>query len=627
MASYPSPAPLAFPQRGVKSCIEAPFNGFSPPLLHAPRLSETALDSLRRAFDAQLHHPTEGMWTALGAIATILEAMAEDRCEPFLYISSLDPGVGKTSAVVHFIRALLASPHHEDASVLVCLKRHEQIREFVNAAELDRSEFAILTADKALNALGADGINQTRILLTTQSMIERRTQGRTFQNVQVFHFLDQPRNVRIWDEAILPGTALTLTRDGIAHLFDPLRGRSPAFAADLEALFNTLKAAEDGDVIGLPDLEAKHGVELLDLLRNSRTQADNKAVSYAETLSKLLGTRVVIRNDGAYGATLVAYEDTMPPDMAPMLVLDASARVRETYKLWEKGRGGIKFLPSAVKSYQNLTIYLWDHGGGKKAFERDGWVLLDGIAAAIVSKPHEPWLVIHHTNLNGFDVKAGLRSSLPSHCFANISFVNWGAHDATNQFGHIPNVILAGTLFYRNSYYEALGRLALGLPASQGKLPEEVLQHIAAGEQAHLILQALCRSRVRRCVEGGCPKTNAYVIGSARFGFDKIIETTFPGARIVPWEPVQRALNGKIGEAERFLDQRLNKDGLKSVTANEVMAAIGWKDKANFRRDIRHHEDFIRALDRLGIYESQAPGAVVRFVRNPFKPVQEPGDF
>jgi len=194
------------------------------------------------------------MWIGIKAIIETMEAMAEDRCEPLLYVSSLDPGVGKTSAVVHFIRALLASPHHEDASVLVCLKRREQIREFVNAAQLDRSDFAILTADKELNELGADDINQARVLLTTHSMIEKRTQGRTFRNVQAFHYLDQPRNVRIWDEAILPGTTLTLTRDGIAHLFDPLRGRSPAFAADLEALFNTLKAAEDGAVIDLPDL-------------------------------------------------------------------------------------------------------------------------------------------------------------------------------------------------------------------------------------------------------------------------------------------------------------------------------------------------------------------------------------
>jgi hypothetical protein len=624
MSSCQIPDPLSFPQRGVKSCIEAPFNRNSPPL-HAPKLSETTFDSLRRTFDAQLHHPTEGMWTALKAIATTLEAMAEDRCEPLIYVSSLDPGVGKTSAVVHFIKALLASPFHEDASVLVCLKRREQIREFISAAKLVRSDFAILTADKELNALGAADSNQTRVLLTTHSMVEKRTRGRTFQNVQVFHYLDQPRNVRIWDEAILPGTTLTLTRDAIASLFNPLRGRLPALAADLEALFDTLKATKDGERIDLPNLEARHNVQLLDLLRNSRTTPENKAVLFAESLSKMLGTTVVVRKDGVYGATLVAYEDTLPADIGPMLVLDASARVRKTYKLWKQGRGGITFLPSAVKSYRNLTVHLWDHGGGKKAFERDDKVLIDGIVATILRKPNEPWLVVHHINLNEVDVEAAVRSLLPS-VGPNVSFLNWGAHDATNQFGHIPNVILAGTLFYRNSHYEALGRLALGLPGAQGTLSEEVLLHIAAGEQAHLILQALCRSGVRRCVEGGCPKTEAYVIGSRRWGLGAVIEATFPGAHLVPWEPVLRALDGKVGQALVFLYRRLNEAGVESVTVREVMAVIGWTDAKNFRRNIRRHKDFISALDQLGIWEISGPGPV-KFVRNRFKTVRDPWDF
>jgi hypothetical protein len=408
-------------------------------------------------------------------------------------------------------------------------------------------------------------------------------------------------------------------------LLDPLRGRLPALAADLENLFNTLKAAKDGAVIALPDLETKHGVWLPDLLRTSKTTPDNKTVSYIETLRKMLGTTVVIRKDGVYGATLIAYEETLPADMAPMLVLDASARVRETYKLWEKGRGGIKYLPTAVKSYRNLRVNLWDHGGGKKAFERDYRVLIDGIVAVISSKPQEPWLVVHHVNLNSVDVEEAVRSLLPSRS-PNVRFLNWGAHDATNQYAGIPNVILAGTLFYRNSYYEALGRLSLGLPASQGKLSKAVLRQIETSEQAHLILQALCRSHVRLCVEGSCPKTEAYLIGSRRRGFEKVLRTTFPGVRIVSWEPVQKVLKGKIGEAVRFLDKCLNEDGNESVSARAVMAAIVWTDAKNFRKNIRKHPDFIAALDRLGIIESKTTGAV-RFIRNPFKPVQEPWDF
>jgi hypothetical protein len=43
---------------------------------------------------------------------------------------------------------------------------------------------------------------------------------------------------------------------------------------------------------------------------------------------------------------------------------------------------------------------------------------------------------------------------------AVVSTLHWGAHDATNDYANVPNIILAGTLFLRPSYYEALGRLS-----------------------------------------------------------------------------------------------------------------------------------------------------------------------
>jgi hypothetical protein len=50
-----------------------------------------------------------------------------------------------------------------------------------------------------------------------------------------------------------------------------------------------------------------------------------------------------------------------------------------------------------------------------------------------------------------------------------VRFLNWGAHDATNEFGDVPYVVLAGTLFLRPSQYEAIGRAAAGFPSQQGR--------------------------------------------------------------------------------------------------------------------------------------------------------------
>jgi hypothetical protein len=90
-----------------------------------------------------------------------------------------------------------------------------------------------------------------------------------------------------------------------------------------------------------------------------------------EALSAISGRRVVVRRDRPGGNACVDYIDTVPHDLAPILVLDASGRqgVRILYKDMETKRGLITPLKSAPKSYENLTIHVWRRGGGKTAWE------------------------------------------------------------------------------------------------------------------------------------------------------------------------------------------------------------------------------------------------------------------
>lgn len=65
--------------------------------------------------------------------------------------------------------------------------------------------------------------------------------------------------------------------------------------------------------------------------------------------------------DGALGNTVLDYRETLPDDILPLVVLDASARVRATYTLWESGREGLHILPSATKRYDDLTVNVWQN--------------------------------------------------------------------------------------------------------------------------------------------------------------------------------------------------------------------------------------------------------------------------
>ena len=472
-------------------------------------------------------------------------------------------------------------------------------------------DFAVFTADGELNKLGCGDPSRARILFSTHAMVLSRCKHRDFANVSELHYLGRPREVRLWDEAILPGDTLTVSRDIIGSLIERLRMSYPKLTAVLDDLFSTtLREAADGDTVELPDVEVFGGVSINDVLRLIEDWSADK-ISAVSTLWLLFGKTVTVRRDapseyigGKRGQTLLDYRDTLPDDIKPLLVLDASARVRTVYKFWEDRRGGLERLPAAPKHYDKLTIHVWSQSGGKSAFRKYGAELTDAVTKTVNTKPDEEWLIVYHKNLgkNAVDVPEAVRASLTGD-HSRVHFLNWGAHDATNEYKHVRNVILAGTLFYPTSRNESLGRLASGHPSSKGSFSETDLHDVVLGEHRHLILQALCRGDVRRCEGDQCPKTDAYIIASSRSGIKQSLPGIFPGASVKRWRPVKKELTGKMAQAVAYITGKLPEGSTGTVTFREVMKHLGVKDASNFRTDIRRNEDFRDAMAENDIEE------------------------
>ena len=91
---------------------------------------------------------------------------------------------------------------------------------------------------------------------------------------------------------------------------------------------------------------------------------------------------------------MITYRPTMPDDLRPLVVLDASGRVRDAYGSIERHWGILTRLRPAVKDYSPLTIHTWQTSGSKSGFEKNGDNLTAGIAKAILTKPDEKWLVV-----------------------------------------------------------------------------------------------------------------------------------------------------------------------------------------------------------------------------------------
>src|SRR5215212_4181101 len=101
-------------------------------------LSIQTLHLLRHTFTSSKggHRPSRRMWRGITDLADCLQRMADGECEPRFYVSSLDPGVGKTQTVIHFLRALLASREHDHVGVVLFFYTKQQIEEVIAQAGL-----------------------------------------------------------------------------------------------------------------------------------------------------------------------------------------------------------------------------------------------------------------------------------------------------------------------------------------------------------------------------------------------------------------------------------------------------------------------------------------------------------
>jgi hypothetical protein len=569
--------------------------------LHFPLASET-LVAVAHDFDRHSHRPSAAQWSALSSLAEALEDMAEGRAPSRFFLSSLDPGVGKTQTLIKFIDTLLASSVHGHVGVLLCVSRLSEVQRMVNDSGIPAEMLHVFTSDAELNALGGATANDARVLITTQAMVESRLAAQPFTQCPLFSYQGHPRAVRVWDEAFLPGQPITLAADDLAYVFRRLTMLSSALRDDMKGILDAVDKLPCGSVYFVPDFAADRGISLNDALAVSGAGAeDERAV--LSSLWFISGKRVSIRRDGKFGGALIDYRETLPADLAPMVILDASGRVRSTYGDMEASRG-LERLPSAPKDYSPLTVHTWQRSGGKTAFAEDGDKLAAGIAKTIDTRPDEEWLVVHHKSRGRVgNVEANVVRMLGKTSPERVHFINWGNHAATNQYANVPNVILAGTLFYRASYYEALKRLAANRPASRGGVTKDELEKVQLGEHAHLILQALCRGAVRKSDGDKCHPANAYIIASVRSGIPAALPTIFPGCKVAGWSPVPRNLKGDAEAAYQFVEAWARKASPGAVLKfRDVQREVGI-DRRTFTDTIRRGMPFREAIAELGVVE------------------------
>jgi len=317
-----------------------------------------------------------------------------------------------------------------------------------------------------------------------------------------------------------------------------------------------------------------------------------------EALFALQGLNARVFVDSAMKEVSIAYDDILPDDLAPMLILDANGLQRKTYEYWQMHRKGIKFLPSREKSYKGFTVHHWNRGAGNDAYAEENYRdLAAGVAKTIDSDvpKDEKVLVVHrlpnHFRVDMKDKILGLLKSDPK----RVSFTTWGQHTATNDFVDHKHVILVGTLNLPDAATEALGLSSKKQDVGVA-LSKEEFYEIRRGELASDILQAACRGSVRKVHGDTCPPgCHLYIIHSNKSAIDgeSLFQRVFPGSSYEIWEPIIAPPSGKLQKA--FVGAMLDLDRQPTGATIQIKSLLE-------KCEIQNRRDLIVIADAVGPY-------------------------
>lgn len=577
------------------------------------------------------HHPSPEHMASLSEIARCMFAMYySDRAvietlypgfDNLLLLSHLPCGMGKTTTLIESVRALIEQDHKADCGFIIMLSRLDQILEYRDKLGLSENDYSVVTGNRDYNKHGNPYPRNARVLFTTQQMLEsyvfNKGRGmRKFADIDEYHYKGKPRQVRVWDEAMLPATILTVTRRQIMSIINDISHVKGGMDNELDDFSMSLAGRKNGELIVMPDL-TKYNHALEAVLDAVKTIDMRRTV---ETLYSLSGLVVRVKREKedkeGRNQTTIQYADILPQDLAPTLILDASGLERKMYTFWAEHRKGLKFIESPRKTYEGFTIHHWDYGAGKLSHWMHGKYkdIALGVAKTIDEIPKAKKILVVHFNkesIKNIDMAKEIMERLTTPFDADrIRFITWGSHTASNDYSEFEVVILAGLLEYNNAQYEAHGLAAKKQDVAIPLTPDEAYD-IRIGELTHHVMQAACRGKVRHAIGSNCPPScHLFAIyasrakGESRLPGKDLLTQIFPGSVYHEWIPLAAEL--KSPPQIKLRDMLLEEIGISQrVTKRHLMDRLGIKKKPDLERRLVGVSRWLKANKKIGIIEDK----------------------
>lgn len=554
------------------------------------------LDSFEFEFESEISLPplSSELFPALplekgiSSLEEALEKCLSSSCKPLFYIAPIPCGGSKSRTVQAFIRRWKAGGFPGEGSVLIMLGSYEEMDAYIAACDLGWADYACFSPKGrkyARYGLGRGKADQARVLFVTHEQFRRQMMGAggTFEAVTDLHYHGKPRSLRLSDESLVPAIDVSFKLSALEALVDAVAPRNPALADLIDSVRLDNKDRAAGHRMFIPPELREPAFEFA-MAAKERMNPDH--VKALEGLAYLAGRWAILCQDNRYakskagGLCVVGSSVQLPDDLAPCIIMDASANLRAVYKDWASRTGKVEFLPVAGVSYRNLTLHWWNVGANKSTLIKDSEraKVIGVVAATINGKPDEEWLVVHPMEVRGCSIMDELEAGLHQ---ANAQFVHWGRHLGRNEYRRIKNVIIIGSLHYGDIGFAALHAATTDSLDQPGA---DAINELADGEFVHHVYQAASRSNLRNIVEGVAGEATVYLmtkdIGERRAR----LQEAFRDCRILDWEPVTAKPTKK---EQHFIEvvTRLFEDGREEVTTKELWQTCGAK-RSNYLYDL-----------------------------------------
>lgn len=521
-----------------------------------------------------IHQLVVGHVVLPNAVNPVAEALAEVAGEestgkPRYYLLAMEPGMGKTGALADYAASQKLKRYPNWSGLLVAMATRNEIRSFIDRAQLDASDYSIIIQDgHELGRAGRADFDNAPIILTTHAKLRHLCHGRKFADVSQYHFHGKPRLLRVWDEAFIPGQPYSVRKDTVMGAIEKVRPRAQLEAQRLTAFAEGMQPDMANQTVDIP-LGVSEACKIANGIQESSLGS----------LGLLEQQKALLVNDGGHGLTLVGAHSSLPADFAPAVIMDASGYVKHTYNIMEEA-GHLMRSDRPRGSYANLTINHLTRSASREAFAnaKTRRALLDEVASVINQRSDEPWLVIHFMERSddGYNLVEELKARITN--ADGLQFMHWGNHHGTNDYQSIRNIMVMGVWRQPSPAYVGQA-IAAGHPMNR-HISRELLKSVRRGETQHHLLQAICRGNARNWDGGVCGTSNVYLIGQLKDCGDGTLEQTFPDAIIVPWLPNGDEDRDPLAKIMSFIDQQMSDTAVASFAKRMIGDAMGYRNKA-----------------------------------------------